>query len=59
MKDRETNLVVARTVDNVKKSSLHEFVKDNTGEGTEINTDETGPENHKAVSTQWGGVCCW
>lgn len=41
--------MVARTVDNVKKSSLHEFVKDNIGQGTEINTDETGLENHKAV----------
>ncbi len=58
MKDRKTNEVVAKTVDNVKKPTLHEFVEENTEEGTEIYTDENkayeGLKNHKAVKHSVG-----
>ena len=58
MKNRETNQVVAKAVDNVKKPTLHEFVEDNTEGGTKIFTDENkayeGLENHKAVKHSIG-----
>ena len=58
MKDRKTNEVVAKTVDNVKKPTLHEFVEENTEGGTEIYTDENkayeGLENHRSVKHSAG-----
>ncbi len=58
MKNRETNEVVAEAVNNVKKTTLHEFVNENTEVGTEIYTVENrayeGLENHKAVKHSVG-----
>ena len=39
-KDRETNQVSAKVIENTKRSTLHEFVSDNVEEGSTVCTDD-------------------
>jgi len=40
IKDRETNQVVAKTIDNAKRKTLHDFIGDNADEGSTVCTDD-------------------
>ena len=59
MKDRETNQVIIKVVENTNKATLHGFVVDNTTQDATVYTDEAVaykglPRNHESVKHSIG-----